>query len=162
MRYALVVPRSGELEFDWHVPTLEVVGTSLETPLQLPIAARTRLVLDLPVGKRPEVAGGLVLESSADASDRASDKTRRWVIGIGDSPSPVLRIVDTSARPSQAPPTATFSEAVRCNVRSRGFDLETRLRINAGQSPLSQLSVALPEGLQLVEVTADDQKLAWR
>ena len=161
MLYALEVPRSGELEFDWHAPVLEVVGTSLEMPLRLPTAARTRLVLELPAGKRPEVAGGLVVEPSADASDQASGDTRRWVIGVGESASLVLRIVDASARPAQESPAATLDESVRYDVRSRGFDLEAQLKIHAGDSPLSQLGVALPESLQLVEATAGGQEMAW-
>jgi hypothetical protein len=159
--YALRVPRSGELEFDWRAPTLNVVGGSLEVPLRLPTAARTCLVLDLPEGQRPEIAGGLILDSPTEASDQASDNIRRWVIGIGDTPSTVLRIVDAKGHVWPSSPAATLEESVRYVVRNRGFDMESRLRINASQSPLSQLSVTLPAGLQLIEATTGDRNLTW-
>ena len=141
---------------------LEVDGTALEVPLHLPTCARTRLVLELPVGKRPEIAGGMVLASPGDIEQGAASGMLRWVVGIGQSPAAVLRIVDTAGlEVGVEKPDVTVDESLHYDVTSRGIDLETRLLLNANQSPPSQLSATLPAGLRLIDAKANKRPLAW-
>jgi len=51
------VPRSDTLEFTWWAPAMQI-HNGIEIPWRLPRAVVSRLVLDLPQGKEPQIEGG--------------------------------------------------------------------------------------------------------
>ena len=116
MSFGLRVPRSGELQFAWHTQPVQATGGTLEFPLRLPAAARTRLILDLPNGMRPVLEGSVVLESPAGQAPAAPGDWHRWVIAVGASQSAVLRIEDPQSEPTDQAPAASVRE--RCATRS--------------------------------------------
>ena len=63
LRFGLGVPKSGILQFDWHARSSRATQDSVAFELRFPHSLANRLTLDLPVGLRPAIAGGVVLES---------------------------------------------------------------------------------------------------
>ena len=157
LAYALDVPKSGELALAWQATGVPTASGGLQFALQLPIAARTRLTLDVPAGKRPVVDGGVALASPARAEEGG-----RWVLAISPTAPGVLRFEDTN--PLAAPHTfaSTVREDLRYDVSNSGVELQANLRLDAEGPAHEQLSVALPEGLQLIEAAAGTQPLTWR
>ena len=154
--YALEVPRRGTLEFDWRLVPMPSAGSEPEFTLQLPPAASTRMVLDLPPGKRPTLAGSVVMEAPDDPSAGG-----RWVLAIATSAPGKLRIEDAgrvTAAPSSA---ASFREELRYELGERGIDLKARFWLTASESPPSRLNALLPAGLQLVEAQSGETELRW-
>ncbi|MEX2091500.1 MAG: hypothetical protein WD971_02425, partial [Pirellulales bacterium] len=155
--YALEVPRSGELEFDWHATPVPTATGALDIPLRLPIAASTRLFVDLPANKRPVLEGSVVLESPTKSAARG-----RWVLAAGASPSGVLRIEDANRAATRSELSTVVREVLRYDVGKRGIELEAKLRLATRGVPLKELSVSLPTGLQLIAAAMGEHDLKWR
>ena len=155
--YALEVPRSGELEFDWHSTPVPSGVDAIEVPLRLPIAASTRLLLDLPGNNRPVLEGSVVLESPVEPTTGG-----RWILAVGASPATVLRIEDANPTATKEEPATEVHEDLRYDLSRRGIELEAKLRLATSGSPLTKLSVTMPTGLQLIAAAVGEHDLQWR
>ncbi len=157
MTYRLEIPHSGELDFHWHSPQATRATGTLEFPLRMPTSTRTRLILHLPAGKRPQFEGGIILESPQEASAGG-----RWVLGVAESPTAVLRIEDASSTSAAKLPFVSLREDLRYILTPRGVELVATLQFERSDNHPKELSLAIPKGMQLVAASAGEQKLAWR
>lgn len=164
------VVRAGTVAFQWRAPSRVAAG-DVELAWRLPPAATTRLMLDLPVGKRPIWEGSLILRSAELASKTGAEdgparalKEVRWEMIAGPEAQPTLRIVDAQAGPPVAAraPTLVLREEVSYNITPRGLDIEAQLRLEDSSTSNRQLSIRLPAGVQLVSATVDGRELSWR
>ena len=173
--------RSGTVEFQWRVPVQAAEG-DLAFAWRLPPAATTRLVLDLPDGKRPIWEGGLILRSeelpaddktrdakslgpaATDAPHVETTRWRQWELIAGPDAQPTLRIVEAQAGPAVAAPTPTLvmREELSYDITPRGLDIEAQLHLEDLAAAHRQLSIRLPAGVQLVSATVDGRELSWR
>jgi hypothetical protein len=157
LRYALQVPSSGELEFDWTVTGPATGAAANEFPLRLPPAASTRVVFDLPAGVRPTIDGGVTLQSPA-----ASQSGGRWVLALGPTAAGVVRIEDSGSTAKPRSFATSMRQTLLYDVNRRGVELDATLRLAATEPDAKQLNVTLPAGLQLVQAVSGENDLAWR
>jgi hypothetical protein len=150
--YALEVPRSGELEFDWR---LTAAPSSPEFPLRMPVAARTELVLDVPSGRRPVLDGGSLRESPPQPQNGG-----RWVFALPPA-SAVLRFEDPAA-PKKVSITTALHENLHYVVSKRGVELQAELELADATSARRQLDVVLHADWRVIEAAVGDQQLTWR
>lgn len=178
----LEVGRSGVVTFDWHLAA--VSKGDMAFVWRLPPATTTRLILDLPSGKRPIWEGGLVLNSeeldesavkpeTTSVGERAQARSERvkpgryvrWELIAGANPQPTLRIVDEQAGPAAASeaPTFVMREVLAYDITPRGLDVEAQLYLEEeAAAGRRQLSVPLAAGVQLVSATVDGHDVTWR
>lgn len=157
-QYGLLAPRSGDVEFVWRTDRLRATSAgTIEVPLALPAATSTRLTLDLPAGKRPVVAGGVVLESPKEAGGAG-----RWVLAVDAAAAKLLRIESTKSVPLEIAPTVSVERNLRYDVTQRGLDVTATLAIAPNGSELKELSFALSPGLKLVAALVDGEPMNWR
>ena len=155
--YALEVPHSGELELDWHATGTPTATGALEFAFHLPIAARTRLALEVPEGKRPVIEGGVAIESPAQPAEGGRLGAR-----IGPTNADVLRLEDFNPRTTPQTISTTVRQKLSYEVTNSGIELKVELRLETLGQPLKQLSVSLPAGVQLIEATSGSHSLTWR
>jgi len=162
-RFGLEVPRSGELGFTWYLRAKPVYG-GVEMPWRTPSSMSTRLILDLPEGKHPQLDGAIVLASQllqANA-DAKAPPIRRWELVVSAGPEATLRIMDAnnSAVADQSMPTVRETTFYR--ITPRGLDIESTWRFADTADRRSELILPLPEGVQLISASAALQKLPWQ
>ncbi len=171
LAYGLQVPGDGTLQFDWHSIRSHRSQSTIEIPLGLPPAARKRLVLDLPAGKRPVVDGAVVLDTTDVPPPAATDATtddatpsswRRWRLALGATTTTQLRVEDEQARSVATAPTATARRQHRYHTTQRGLDVSATVHLDGLPAELMELELELPRGLQLTGATAAGRALAWR
>ncbi len=156
LNYALEVPSSGELEFDWQLTAAATAPRSPEFPIRMPVAARTEFVLNMPSGRRPVLDGGLLRESPPQPENGG-----RWEFVLRPAASAVLRYEDAAAAPKKASFATALREDLNYVVSKRGVELQADLRLADVTSAGKQLVVALPADWQLIEAAIGDQQLTW-
>lgn len=173
----LEATRSGIVTFQWSVPA-HAAGEQV-FDWRLPPSTTTRVLLDLPVEKRPVWDGGVVIRTerlppiagAADDPARArpaeaapSRDWQRWELIAGPDAQSALRIVDAKAGSASAAPspTATMSESLSYEVTPRGLIVEVEWRLEDTTAPRRQLVVPLSAGVQLVSATVDGRETTWR
>ncbi len=157
LRYALDVPRSGELEFNWNAVANSAAGDELQFPLHLPTAARTRLIVEVPAGRQPVLNSGIVLKSPPRPEDGG-----QWLFALPPSAKSVLRFEVVGQTTAPRSPTATLRQELHYVVSKRGIDLEAQLRLNATGSANDELKVSLPSGMQLISASVGEEALKWQ
>ena len=158
----LEVPRSDVLEFDWSVPG-SVQSDAVEIPWRLPVATSTRLVLDLPEGKRPRIVGAAVLDSTLLPTDTAGNKRRRrWTLAVSPASDATLHISASGRDSTDLAGKITLHEESSYHVEQRGLDIVATWNLDGPMNKQRELSVPLPRGAQLSSVVSEGHELVWR
>ena len=161
-QYGLEVPRSGVLEFDWHVAVREQ-QENLEAWWRLPNATRTQLTLELPAGKQPLLDGGVVLDARPLPDDDGDGKrSRRWQLRLNPTSAALLRIVEAGRLPLQRSPTLALRDEVAYQATERGLKIVTTWHFDESIADNRELIVPVPQGVQLLSAVAAGEKLSWR
>jgi hypothetical protein len=154
-RLGILVERSGRLNLEWSAVGRRDAADALSFSLDVPPAAASRLVIELPNGVTPTVDRGLVM-----GSELASQSTRRWRIEAGGHSRLGLRI----ASPSTAHPRrqlALLRESRTYDCSLRGIDVSAQWKLQVYNEPLQEISVLLDRGLQLVSARLGDKAIPW-
>ena len=152
---ALEVPQSGVLDFEWSTAA-QTADESWSLPLDLPPAARTRLILDLPAGKRPDVDGSAVVESPTPPEEGG-----RWILALSTAGPQVLRIENADGSESALRST-TVRQFTRYAIRRGGLDAEATIELSASGSLPQSIVVVVPAWLSMVSAECGDETMPWR
>jgi len=153
-RLALLVERSGRLEFDWSLAARRDSGDAALFAFEMPPAAANGLSLDLPEDYTPSVDRGMVLDSEASAAE-----TRRWLIEL-----PRRGRINLRVAPADAPvgrPLALLRESRTYDCSPRGLDVAAQWKLKAHNEPLETISVLLDPGLLLVSAQLGETAVPW-
>ncbi len=159
----LDVPQPGILEFDWHVQPA-AGRDAIEIPWRLPAATSTRVILDLPAGKQPEIEGGVVLATQPAPPDtkRADSNRRRWQLAVDPSLGTVLRITAGDGATTDEEPGHAMREDVSYRITQRGLEIETTWQFADLLNGRRELTLPLPPGVHIMSASSKGQELAWR
>lgn len=162
--YGLEVLRSASLEFAWNA-TVTPTHDGYEIPWRVPPTTRTTIILDLPQPLTPKIEGGVVVQSTPlePTNGSAEKKRTRWKLACNLATDSFLRIVDANQAPISTTSTLAFYEKVAYRVSNRGLNIVATWNIEKiGVDETREIAVALPAGVQLLEVTASGEELSWR
>jgi hypothetical protein len=158
-----VVDRTGNLGFEWSLAGRRDANGELAFSGEIPTAAASSLVLDLPQELAPQINRGLVAESAA-AEDRARGDAapvrKRWRIELGPTNRFDVKLVSGSREPSGGDLPA-IRESRIYDLSPRGVDLAARWEIRGRAHSTEQIAVLLDPGLQLVTAKCDEQPVTW-
>ncbi|HOM19143.1 MAG TPA: hypothetical protein PLQ00_17570, partial [Thermoguttaceae bacterium] len=152
----LVVARSGQLRLDWSFQGRRESSGAVQCELGLPPCPHTELLLDLPDGFSPALEGALIrLEESASGPGRKS-----WLLEWGGPMPGVLRIAPPQ---SGGGPSAMMLVQQETQYRLSPEGLEGVVRFNALAlaEPVSELSLLIDPGLEVVRVKLGEQEASW-
>ena len=152
-----VVKTSGVLQFNWSLRGRRETSEELTFALELPACPMNHLELDIPDGHKPTVQNGIVSQGKSSASD---DAYRRWSIDLGRNASTNLRIAssDDEANVQQS---VLLRQHTTYRFAELGLEVVVDLRLDVQNQPLSQLTVALDEPLQLIDASYGETRLSW-
>ncbi|HIQ22594.1 MAG TPA: hypothetical protein EYH34_15320 [Planctomycetes bacterium] len=153
----VVVPRSGQLEFDWSLAGSSQSAGAVRFAFDLPPSASNRLLVDLPETLAVRSSRGLVV---GEPGPSAAESLRRWRVELGGHHRFALAVV---------PAVQLEHPEMSARVRQRtvydcgldGIHLLTELELDVLHEPLRELVVSLSPATQLVSVQLADQELRW-
>jgi len=151
---AVLVEKSGRLEFDWSLAGRRDTAGAVTFRIQLPHCPVTRLTLDLPEEMVLSADSGVVALAGGAATGLC-----RWQIELGGHPSCRLRMSPTEGQAPARPATVWESAAYRFSLR--GVEVSTDLSFVTHDQPLRQVTLALDPGLRLVEAEYGDTPVRW-
>jgi hypothetical protein len=158
----LEVPKSGTLEFKWRLHGKQTPA-GLVLPWQVPAASTEKLSLDLPDGKRPDMARAIVQLPSAGPSAALDSPSRRlWHIALGPSTDSQLRIVDSKQGPAETVPSSTIADDISYRITQRGLEIVSNWHLVVENHSSRQATLRLPRGVELLSVATADHELRWR
>jgi hypothetical protein len=163
LRFGLAVPRSGTLEFSWQAGG-HSVQHDIEIPWRVPDANSTKLIIDLPDGRKPAMEGAVVLATHAlpPAAPEGTAVWRRWEMALPSGSHASLRIVREDRKSSDVSNQSTLHEATRYSLTERGLEIESVWHIEYLASLPRELVLPLAKGLHLTAVKADGRDVPWR
>lgn len=151
----LVVPQSGELEFDWSLRGMPAGPHRFTYALGLLRAAKSELELSAPRAWRPSIKDAAGRPISADDADIV-----RHGFSLGVSHRAELRF-DLEGPNSDASTACSVRQQARIDVGRQGIDLSTELEVAPIGGPLRRLSLRVDPSLQVVSAMMGDQPLPW-
>jgi hypothetical protein len=155
-KLGVVIERSGKLSFDWALAERRRTGGIHVLAGELPAAATTTLVLDLPDDFEPKIDQGLIQEP------RVIEKTKsnRWRIEWGANARFELKIVPRSRRDA-AGDLPSLRETRSYDLSPRGVDLAVQWKLQGRGDSLRQIAVLLDPGLELVSASCGETSATW-
>lgn len=162
---------AGTLEFQWNVRPHQDESGQLYLPLQLPQAAITELILDLPQTVVPDVESGYaerIAEDPAPAPSVAQDlpelpaRYRRWRIqswargGAG-----VLRLRSSEETTSSISDLIVMRQSDVYELDRGGIELRSTLYLDIHQQPIDHLELSVQLPLEITQIRYFDQPLDW-
>ncbi len=154
-RFAVLVERSGTLEFQWSQRPSHRSRSQQTYLLQLPAAPRRTLRLEIPETYVPQLQHGAVLPP-----EPAVDGTRVWTLLLTTADSETLTLRRTGQREDE--PVVAVRQSFTYVVSPRGVDVSLLMPMDVDAAPLSYLDVDLSPGLQLLGVYLGETRIAWQ
>ncbi len=151
---ALMVEHPGQLHIEW---TQRAVGQQddLQYDLALVPCPLQRIMINLPEGDRPVLAGGLVSDVGPVAGHR-----RQWRLEPGARAQFELRI-RRGQEVAASTARAAVREATTYDFSPRGVEVSAQFAIDDPERPLHAIRVSLAPTLRLVAARYGEQKIAW-
>jgi hypothetical protein len=150
-----MVDRSGRLRFDWSLAGRRDAADILGFLFEIPSAPANELSIELPNGVTPVINRGVVV-----GSQPAGKNARRWQIELGGIRRFRLRIQPAGSS-GRRPQLALLRESTTYDFSLRGVEVSARWKLQVHNEPLSQVTVRLDPGLQLVSARSGDTSLSW-
>lgn len=154
-RLVVIVPSSGELQFDWSSTAAKSSRGRFEFDLGLIEALNTEVIVSSPRNWTPRTKGDLITSAIANDANEL-----RHSIRIGRSGQAHI-VFENSLASDIANPPHWVRMSNRYEVGRQGIDLVAELEIETTGSPLSKLPLRVDDSLQLVSARMGDQNLAW-
>ncbi|HEX3600723.1 MAG TPA: hypothetical protein VHU84_11310, partial [Lacipirellulaceae bacterium] len=162
-RFGVRVPKTGVIEFKWDAQSRSS-NDEVDVAWKVPPATKSRLILDLPDGMQPEIAGGAVLRSEAvkaDSKDAKAKQYRHWVLALSPSVDATLHLASTKADKIAANEQPELREEVQYQLEERGLEINASWNLTRLTAEQHELTVPLSNGVQLTSVTSDGRELNW-
>jgi len=164
MEMAVLVNRSDTLRFDWQLAAQRIDSVRTDYTFKIPIVVPQTLELLLPANRSATLsASELLPPNSAPLLPTGSGPMgeRRWVFQL--APREIHRLEISQLAPTKATRALPFvSQSTSYQLEPSGLTSVTRLRLDARESPISELKAAVESGLRIIDVTIDQQPVAWR
>lgn len=152
-----LVDASGVLQFHWSRRGEKNAAGHWEFDLRLPNAAVNQLRLTLPAAVQPQADGALV---SPVPDSGGTGAERVWLVEVRGNARLSLRLAPASGAPGAQPLTLLRQEhRYVCGLEAA--EVAVRLRLDVHQAPLSEVTAALDEPLQLYRAYYRDSPLTW-
>lgn len=162
-KLGVVVERTDKLTFEWSLAGRRDANGDLAITAEIPTAAASSLVLDLPQELVPKSNRGLVTElpSTEDrARDGAAALRKRWRIELGPTNRFDIKLVaDSRHEPDGERPT--IRESRHYDLSPRGVDLAARWEVQSRAHSIERIAVLLDPGLELIAAQCDGQRVTW-
>ncbi|MCC6123559.1 MAG: hypothetical protein IT426_01205 [Pirellulales bacterium] len=167
-KLGVVVERSGKLQFDWSLAGRRDAGGNAVISLDIPSAAASSLVLDLPVELMPQIEPGLVFgpqaieprPSDSRPPENAKSLQKRWRIELGGINRFRLKIVSGGQRES-AGTLPRLSESRHYDISARGVNVSAQWKLQGGSQAPTKIAVLLDPGMELVAARCGERAAAW-
>jgi hypothetical protein len=159
----VVVERAGKLRFDWSLASRRDGNGDLAFSAEIPTAAASSLVLDLPLATVPQSNRGLVTELPSTqelAAEDASPLRKRWRIELGPTNRFDAKLVANS-RQEQRSDLPAIRESRIYDLSPRGVDLAARWEIRGRAHSIERIAALLDPGLELIAARCDEQPVTW-
>lgn len=155
-RLALVVERSGRLDFHWSLAAERDSPVSREFALEFPVAPTSQLTLDLPKEFSVDAGAGAVVSRQSPLGE----SLRRWVIEFGGRSRCDLALT-ASDHGQPRPPVALVHESSVYDCSLRGVELSSQWKIAVHGEPLREMTFALDPELQLISAHVGEVPIPW-
>ncbi len=161
--WGLVLPRSGTLDFDWEVRP-QIQSDGLECAWHVPSATINRITFDLPDGQEPSLSGGVVLGTTQTDTDshKSAGTNRQWKIAFPTLGNFTLKIASIASRKHKSRDQASVREITEYRIQERGLDIRLNWDVSLATAQQQELSIPLPNGVQVASVLLDGQEASWR
>jgi hypothetical protein len=161
--WGLLIATSGSVEFDWYVQGRQQ-NNSLEIPWRVPNATTTRVTLDLPSGQQPAITGAVILESTpiGSTSEKTAKSRRCWKLAVPASADATLQIISPESSKNASVEQPSLQETVNYQLQRRGLNVAAAWSLDFRGFQQDDVTVPLPNGVELTSVTADGHAVNWR
>jgi len=156
-RIVALVNTCGVLQFNWSRRGLKNTAGKLGFELRLPNATVNHLQLTLPAAVQP-VADAAAVSPLPESPGAGAE--RSWLIELRGDANLTLRLASASRAPA-AEPLTLLRQDHRYACGLDAVEVAVRLRLDVHQTPLSELTLALDEPLQLYRAYYRDSPLDW-
>ncbi len=153
-KLAVLVEKSGRLEFDWSLAARRDSGDVLCFAFELPPAVANRLFVELPKESAPSVDRGLIT-----GSEPSGERSRRWRIELGRLGRFNLLVVPAGVEAGR--PLALLRESRTYDCSLRGLEVSAQWKLQAHNEPLERVTVLLDPGLRLVSARLGESMIPW-
>ncbi len=160
--WGLVIPRPGTLDFDWEIRP-QIQSDGLECAWNVPPATINRITFDLPDGQEPSLSGGVVLATAPVGTDshKTAGATRQWKIAFPTPGRSTLKIASVASKKRTPRDQASVREITEYRIQERGLDIHLNWDVNLAEREQRELSIPLPNGVQVASVLLDGQEPNW-
>ena len=160
--WGLLIPSSGSIEFDWSVQGRQQ-NDALEIPWRVPSATSNRVTLDLPSGQQPTITGAAVMSSTPIATSKSNVKPlQRWQLAVPASADATLQIANPASSKIASSDQPSLQETVNYQFQRRGLNITASWSVDFRGFPQRELTMPLPNGVELTSVTAGGRAVNWR
>jgi hypothetical protein len=151
---AVLVNRSGSLQFDWTLRGTREPGGGWRYNFELPLAPSSSLELDLPSTLQLRTKSGIVVQSSAVDGNR-----RRWQLALGGHNR--FWVLLSSPEEDRGLQRVALRQSHTYNLSSRELELTSQLSLDVPQEPLRQLEITLEPSLRLLAARHGETPVPW-
>jgi len=156
-RIVALVDTSGKLQFRWSRRGEKSAAGELRFELRLPNTAVHRVQLTLPADLQP-IADPAVVSPLPESPGAGGE--RSWLIELRGGTNLALRLAASSGAPL-VEPLVLLCQDHRYACGLDAVEVAVSLRLDVRQTPLSKLTLALDEPLQLYRAYYRDSPLDW-
>ena len=153
-KLAVLVEKSGRLEFDWSLAARRDSGDVSCFAFEMPPAAANRLFVELPKESAPSVDRGLII-----GSELSGERSRRWRIELGRLGRFNLLVVPAGTEVGR--PLALLRESRTYDCSLRGLEVSAQWKLQVHNEPLERVTVLLDPGLRLVSARLGESMIPW-
>ncbi len=154
-RRVLLVEAVDRLRVEWSLAGRRHTAGGLHFILSLPPCVLNQFLLELPERLTPVMANGLV--RPAEAGERGQ---RRWRVEVAGRDRVELSLIPSTVL-QQDESAAQVRQTTVYDFSLQGVEVSSQWDLDVLSLPLSQVSLQLDPGLQLIAARCDDQPLSW-
>ncbi len=159
-RNIVVVEKSGWLRFAWSRRGNRDLAGDLVFNLAFPACPVNRLVVEVPTTIQPAITSGVVtkLENHSLPAANVGNEPSRWQIEFAGDPKAQLRFA--TVEPPTLESRGHFARYFHTyGVSEAGFDLQTKIYVDAMDQPARRLTLFVDPGLHMTSMKWDGSLL---